>query len=213
MRSLAARAICVLAFALSPIWAATITFGGAVTNSTGIFELGSPIGQPVSGIVNFTTSGEDLDPSTGVGLYLLTSGTIELFFEGVASTPLDASIDSIYVNVEDSSSGVDRLQFLANLGGFFSVRLDFLGTESFLNSTSLPLAPNDLNWAAFTGGFGQIAFLSQETSNLLPTAEIGSDQVAFELTAVDEGGDVPEPSTWVLATVGLALIAVRKRRR
>jgi MYXO-CTERM domain-containing protein len=99
------------------------------------------------------------------------------------------------------------------LGGFFSVRVDFLGTESFLNSTNLPLSQDDLNWAAFTSGFGQIAFLSQESSNLLPTAEVGTDQVAFELTAVDEGGDVPEPSTWVLATAGLALIAARRRRR
>lgn len=207
-----ARAIILLALALTPTWAASITMYGSVTGSTGFFELGSPVGQPVTAVVNFSTSGEDLDPAANVGLFLLTSGTIELYFDGMANSPIDASIDTIYANVENVDAGTDRLQFLATLGGFFSVRLDFLGTESFLNSANLPLSPEDINWAAFTSGFGQIALLNQEESNLLPTAEVGSDQLNFELTAVEENGEVPEPSTWILATAGLALIAARKRR-
>lgn len=209
MRSLAARVALLFTSALLPTWAATISFQGSVTTSTGMFEMGSPVGQSVSGNVTFNASGLDLDPSPNVGLYLLTDGTIELFFDGMASTPVQASVDPIYVNVEDAAEGSDRLQFLATLGGLFSIRLDFLGTESFLNSVNLPLNPNDLNWTAFTGGYGQITILESSSSSLVPVAGPATDQLEFEITSVN---DVPEPGTWLLASLGLVLIAVRKRR-
>jgi MYXO-CTERM domain-containing protein len=210
MRSALTRVLYALAITFIPASAATINFQGAVTNATGMFEMGSPLGQPVSGIITFTTSGIDLDPAENVGLYLLTGGTIELFFDGIANSPINAAIDPIYVNVETSSEGTERLQFLATLDAFFSVRLDFLGTDSFLDSTNLPLSPNDINWSAFTGGSGQISLIETSGGNLLPTAGPGEDQLEFDITSVN---DVPEPSTWVLATVGLGLLAARRRRR
>lgn len=209
MRSLAARVAVLFACSLLPTWAATITFQGSVITSTGMFEMGSPVGQSVSGIVTFNASGLDLDPSPNVGLYLLTDGTIELFFDGMASSPIQASVDPVYVNIEDAAEGSDRLQFLATISDFFSLRLDFLGTESFLNSTNLPLSPSDLNWSAFTGGYGQLALIETAASPIMPVAGPATDQLEFEITSVN---DVPEPATWLMASIGLVLIAARKRR-
>jgi hypothetical protein len=202
------RTLILAAFTASILPAASISFQGSVTASSGIFELGSPVGQSVSGVITYSSSGEDLDPSSSAGLYLLSIGSIELFFDGMASSPVVSPIDTIYLKVEDVAEGSDRLQVLATVAGLFSYQIDFLGTDSFLSSTDLPTAPGSINWSQFTGGFGTISLLDGSTGGFVPVAGPDGDHVTFELTSES---DVPEPSTMMLCGLGFAFLVWRRR--
>ncbi len=195
------------------ISAGTLLVNGSLTNSTVTVQSGGTLGG--SGTLGQSVnvqSGGNLSPGNStaaltVGGVSLQSGA-DLTMEIAGTTP-GSLYDQLVVNG------------LVNLNSDIGLGADLVMTLSYAPSIaqSFTLISND-GGDAITGGFATIngaAFGPGDTFDLT----FNSATYGFELSYTGGDGNdlvasvtaIPEPSTWILLTVGLTVVVTLRRRR